>query len=92
MLTCITSDRGPRCALSLHCAVAWRTQTLCIATPNLPQRTWQWMRMPGDIAFAVAGFLMARDFLAKVVAQRDDYRVGNPGSSPGMRSPYHGLS
>ena len=31
---------------------------------------WQWMRMPGDIVFAVAALLMAWDFVAKLRAQR----------------------
>jgi nitric oxide reductase subunit B len=31
---------------------------------------WQWMRMPGDIVFAIAALLMAWDFVAKLWAQR----------------------
>ena len=31
---------------------------------------WQWMRMPGDIVFAVGALLMAWDFVAKLWAQR----------------------
>ena len=27
---------------------------------------WQWMRLPGDVAFAVAALLMAWDFLLKL--------------------------
>ena len=29
-------------------------------------RFWQWMRMPGDIAFATAAVLMAVDFVIKL--------------------------
>ncbi|HUW53315.1 MAG TPA: cbb3-type cytochrome c oxidase subunit I [Rhodanobacter sp.] len=32
---------------------------------------WQWMRMPGDIVFAIAALLMAWDFVAKLWAQRE---------------------
>jgi len=32
---------------------------------------WQWMRMPGDIVFAIAALLMTWDFVAKLWAQRD---------------------
>jgi nitric oxide reductase subunit B len=31
---------------------------------------WQWMRMPGDIVFAMGALLMAWDFIAKVVLLR----------------------
>ncbi|MHB1331988.1 MAG: nitric-oxide reductase large subunit [Sulfuriferula sp.] len=31
---------------------------------------WQWMRMPGDIVFALGALLMAWDFIAKLLAQR----------------------
>jgi nitric oxide reductase subunit B len=31
---------------------------------------WQWMRMPGDIVFAMGALLMAWDFVVKLLAQR----------------------
>ncbi len=31
---------------------------------------WQWMRMPGDIVFALGALLMAWDFVVKLWAQR----------------------
>ncbi|MEX3840083.1 nitric-oxide reductase large subunit [Paraburkholderia sp. BR10882] len=31
---------------------------------------WQWMRMPGDIVFAMGALLMAWDFIVKILAQR----------------------
>jgi nitric oxide reductase subunit B len=31
---------------------------------------WQWMRLPGDIVFALGALLMAGDFIAKLLAQR----------------------
>ena len=41
---------------------------------------WQWMRMPGDIVFALGALLMAWDFVAKLRAQR---RTSEPASGPG---------
>jgi len=32
---------------------------------------WQWMRMPGDVIFALGALLMAWDFITKILAQRE---------------------
>ena len=32
---------------------------------------WQWMRMPGDVVFSLGALLMAWDFIAKLLAQRN---------------------
>ena len=43
---------------------------------------WQWMRMPGDIVFALGALLMAWDFVAKLRAQR-----GTPAPAAGSEAP-----
>jgi nitric oxide reductase subunit B len=42
---------------------------------------WQWMRMPGDIVFALGALLMAWDFVAKLRAQRGPSEPATPGQS-----------
>jgi nitric oxide reductase subunit B len=42
---------------------------------------WQWMRMPGDIVFAIAALLMAWDFIIKLLAARKTARAVAPSST-----------
>lgn len=39
---------------------------------------WQWMRMPGDVVFALGALLMAWDFVAKLRMQRGNQPASNP--------------
>lgn len=50
---------------------------------------WQWMRMPGDIVFAVAALLMAWDFVTKLLTQhrRGREEARHPVTTPVATTP-----
>jgi nitric oxide reductase subunit B len=48
---------------------------------------WQWMRMPGDIVFALGALLMAWDFVAKLRVQRGSQPASNPKGPAPLQQP-----
>ena len=51
---------------------------------------WQWMRMPGDIVFALGALLMAWDFVTKLRAQRSTQPASRPKGPAPLQQPLPG--